>query len=233
MPKVTFDLLYGFSLAKRIEPYRDKTNKMACAPSDDSDQPGHPSSLIRVFTVRIKKSWVLSYPRSAQQRLWSDWADAHTHFVGFVMSWLKYWLDNTKRKQTLQLDIVPETPSCLSGCFAGPMWDSLTYNFCRLNGIPLIGQIYNSRWHECAELAGDRKYFSWANQSAERCDRLYTVFTLKLKKTYMVRWIDTYCVHVECTNSSSQIVWFDMRQVFMHGSKFLLHGSFAWCRFCF
>ena len=45
------------------------TNKMACAPSEDSDQPGHPPSLIRVFAVRIKKTWVLSYPLSAQRRL--------------------------------------------------------------------------------------------------------------------------------------------------------------------
>ena len=30
----------------------DKTNKVACAPSEDSDQPGHPPSLIRVFAVR-------------------------------------------------------------------------------------------------------------------------------------------------------------------------------------
>ena len=69
-----------------------------CAPSEDSDQPGHPPSLIRVFAVRMKKAWVLSYPLSAQRRLWSDWADAqadlslccaHTHFVGFVMSRLK------------------------------------------------------------------------------------------------------------------------------------------------
>ena len=28
----------------------DKTNKMACAPNEDSD-PGHPPSLIRVFAV--------------------------------------------------------------------------------------------------------------------------------------------------------------------------------------
>ena len=34
------------------EPPRDKTNKMACAPSKDSTQPGHPPSLIRVFAVR-------------------------------------------------------------------------------------------------------------------------------------------------------------------------------------
>ena len=67
---------------------------MACAPSEDSDQPGHPPSLIRVFAVRMKKAWVLIYPFSEQQRLWSDWADAqadlslhwaHSHFVGFVM----------------------------------------------------------------------------------------------------------------------------------------------------
>ena len=49
-------------------------------------------SLIRVFAVRMKKAWVLSYPLSAQWRLWSDWADAqadlslrwaHNHIVGF------------------------------------------------------------------------------------------------------------------------------------------------------
>ena len=70
------------------------------APSKDSDQPGHPPSLIRIFTIRMKKAWVLSYPLSVQRRLWSDWADAqadlslrwvHTHFVGFVMSWLIYY----------------------------------------------------------------------------------------------------------------------------------------------
>ena len=47
----------------------------------------------------MKEAWVLSYPLSAQQRLWSDWADdqadlslrwSHTHFVGFIMSRLKY-----------------------------------------------------------------------------------------------------------------------------------------------
>ena len=83
------------------EPSRDKTNKMACAPSEDSDQPGHPLSLIRVFAVCMKKAWVFSYPLSAQRRLWSDWADAqadlslrwaHSHFVGFVMRQLLFVL---------------------------------------------------------------------------------------------------------------------------------------------
>ena len=55
------------------EPPHDKTNKMVCAPSKDSDQPGHLPGLIRVFAVRVKKVQVLSYLLSAQQRLWSDW----------------------------------------------------------------------------------------------------------------------------------------------------------------
>ena len=59
-----------------FEPPHDKTNEMACAPSEDSDQPGHPPSLISVFAVRMEKAWVLSCPLSAQWRLWSDWADA-------------------------------------------------------------------------------------------------------------------------------------------------------------
>ena len=77
-----------------------------CAPSEDSDQPGHQPSLIRVFAVRMKKAWVLIYPLSAQRRLWSDWVDAQAdrslrsaqiHFVGFyhvaaqlVLFWLHY-----------------------------------------------------------------------------------------------------------------------------------------------
>ena len=35
---------------------KKKNNKMTCAPSEDADQPGHPPSLIRVFTVRSKSS---------------------------------------------------------------------------------------------------------------------------------------------------------------------------------
>ena len=50
----------------------------------------------------MKKPWVLSYPLSAQRRLWSDWADAqadlslrwaHSQFVGFVMSRLRLYLE--------------------------------------------------------------------------------------------------------------------------------------------
>ena len=37
----------GRKPTSNYEPHRDKTNKMAYAPSQDSDQPGHPPSLIR------------------------------------------------------------------------------------------------------------------------------------------------------------------------------------------
>ena len=61
---------------------------------------GQPPSLVRVFAVRMKTAWVLSYPLSAQRRLCSDWADdqadlslrwAYSHFVGFVMRRLNYF----------------------------------------------------------------------------------------------------------------------------------------------
>ena len=45
------------------EPHREITNEMVCAPSKDSDQPGHP---VRVFTVRLKIDRILSYSLSAQ-----------------------------------------------------------------------------------------------------------------------------------------------------------------------
>ena len=79
-----------------FEPHRDKTNKMACAPSEDSDQPGHLPSLIRVFAVCMKTAWVLGYPLSTQRRLirlggcpgWSVFAGQTCYFVGFVTMWL-------------------------------------------------------------------------------------------------------------------------------------------------
>ena len=73
------------------EPQHDKTNKMSVRPAKTQISLG----------IRMKKAWVLSYPLSANED-WSDWADAllsdqslfwaHTHFVGFVMSWLIYVL---------------------------------------------------------------------------------------------------------------------------------------------
>ena len=106
--KVTYTLFwYSMSnfvlrciLRSIYEPRHDKNQQSDCAPSEDSDQPGYPPIRFRVFAVRMKKAGVLSYPLSAQRRLWLDWADAqadlslrwaHSHFVGFVMSRLNYY----------------------------------------------------------------------------------------------------------------------------------------------
>ena len=67
---------------------------MAYVPSEDSDQPGHTSSLIIVFAVRMKKAWVLSYPMSAERRLirlgrcpgWSE-SLLGAHTILLVLLW--------------------------------------------------------------------------------------------------------------------------------------------------
>ena len=92
-------LALGRERSPIIEQPHDKTIKVACVPSEGSDQPGHSPSLIRVFAVRMKKARVLSYLLSVQRRLWSDWADAeadlslrwaHSHCVGFVTRRLRW-----------------------------------------------------------------------------------------------------------------------------------------------
>ena len=71
----TLNLLYirkAWSTEKGLWATTWQNQQNDCAPSKDSDHPGHPPSLIRVFAVRMKKAWVLSYQFSAQWRLWSD-----------------------------------------------------------------------------------------------------------------------------------------------------------------
>ena len=78
-----------------------KTNKMAC--------------LIRVFAVRMKKAWDLSYLLSAQRILWSNRADAQvdlslcwacSHFVGFVMRQLIFWVQIFQTFTTLLFFVI-------------------------------------------------------------------------------------------------------------------------------
>ena len=68
--------LNDLPLENIIDPQQDKNNKMTFAPSEDSDQPGHPPNLIRVFAVRSTDSQGPNGPSCEQRRLWSDWADA-------------------------------------------------------------------------------------------------------------------------------------------------------------
>ena len=82
------------SLLNIVESPHDKTIKMACAPSENSDQPQHLPSLIRFFAVHMKKPWALSYSLSAQRRLvrlggcpgWSE-SSLGAHAILLVLSW--------------------------------------------------------------------------------------------------------------------------------------------------
>ena len=88
LPSITPDGLcqYFFFI---IEPQHDKTNKMACAPSLDSDQPGHLPSLISLHCPHEETFRVLSYPLSGCP-VWSESSLGAHSFGGFVMSWLIY-----------------------------------------------------------------------------------------------------------------------------------------------
>ena len=82
-----------------IEPSRDKTNKVACAPSKDSDQPGHPPSLITSLCAQ----WVAKDPRffhgvredtdqtGRTPRLICVFAGRTCHYVDFVVRRLNWW----------------------------------------------------------------------------------------------------------------------------------------------
>ena len=66
------------------EPQNGKANKMICAPSEDSDQPGHLANLIRVFAMRSMVSHGLHASSCGQRRLSEDWADSQ---AGLSLRW--------------------------------------------------------------------------------------------------------------------------------------------------
>ena len=112
------------------------------APNEDSDQPVHPPSLIRAFTVRSMGSLGSNLSSCGQRRLWSDWADAQAdlilrwaliHFVGFVMSRLICRCRQTKTNKGALMTVFMRT-SFLSS-FLDQVWK-------------LIGLWMNERYRE-------------------------------------------------------------------------------------
>ena len=74
--QLLWENLWRKVISNSNETPHDKTNKMICAPSKNSDQPGHPPSLIRVFTKRSMGSWGPSVSSCWPPSIWSDWVDA-------------------------------------------------------------------------------------------------------------------------------------------------------------
>ena len=54
----------------------EKTYLLTFAPNEDSNQPAHPRSLIRVFVIRMKIRCTFGYPKCAQWKFWSACANA-------------------------------------------------------------------------------------------------------------------------------------------------------------
>ena len=57
------------------EPAHDKTYNRTCATSEDSDQPAHPRSLIRVFADRMCLLQPPGYPKRDKRKPLSHWMD--------------------------------------------------------------------------------------------------------------------------------------------------------------
>ena len=85
-------ILWGFGSLNELQ--HDKTNKMICGPSKDSDQPGHMPRLIWVFAVhfmgRLRTECFFIQAVKTVIRLdgclgWSEFAGCKCHFVGFVV----------------------------------------------------------------------------------------------------------------------------------------------------
>ena len=70
-----------------------QNQQSGCASSEDSDQPGHPPSLIRVFAVRMKKAWFLSYPLSAHSFCWFSHAVAQFSSMFLTDDIFMYFMD--------------------------------------------------------------------------------------------------------------------------------------------
>ena len=80
-----------------------KPTKWECAPSEDSNQPGHPPSLIRV-RCPMKEAWVLSYPLRASEDFDQTgrmprliWVFAGLTVILLVLSWGGSYVNASKR----------------------------------------------------------------------------------------------------------------------------------------
>ena len=59
----------------QIEPAHDKTYNKTCATSEDSDQPAHPRSLIRIFADRMCLLQPPGYPKQDKRESLPYWMD--------------------------------------------------------------------------------------------------------------------------------------------------------------
>ena len=78
-------LAFSDSLFKEIMPQHDKTNKMTCAYSKDSDQPGHPPSLITGWSLSLKYFSGWKNNIVSKSTIW--------HMQSWISTWISLGID--------------------------------------------------------------------------------------------------------------------------------------------
>ena len=104
-----YNLLSSAFVQNQESQKREETYLRRCAPIEDSNQPAHPRSLIKVFVVRMKKFCVLCYPKCAQLRFLLGCANAQADLN-------LYWAHISRRAYSdvaAQIDVF----SCFILCF--------------------------------------------------------------------------------------------------------------------
>ena len=95
------------------------------------------TSLIRVFTVRLKIDRILSYSLSAQWRLWPDWASAHCRliwiFAGLTCQFVGFCHDAAQIMAELFLEMTQwkDFMSASAGVQVLDFTKSLVYSNCQ------------------------------------------------------------------------------------------------------
>ena len=86
----SFCQYFKVTMKSTYESQRRKTYLQKCAPSEDSDQPAHSRSLIRIFTGRILDSQGCEVSSWRQRKLWcAGWFESSfsAHFRRDVLSY--------------------------------------------------------------------------------------------------------------------------------------------------
>ena len=72
----------------------ENTYLLTCAPNKNSNQPGHPRSLVRAFVIRMKKLCIFGCPKYVRWRFWSDCANIYIIAIYIKKTRLFKYIEN-------------------------------------------------------------------------------------------------------------------------------------------
>ena len=152
--------------SETYEPQREEANLWICAPNWDSNQPAHSRILIRAFVVRMKKLWILGYPKYAQWRFWLYCASAQADLnlrstkVRFLMLRI---IQLGQRDKTYNKTCVTRKDSDQP---VHPLIRARAIVYRSLNSLKAVEGICNQRrlWSDCADAQADLS-LRWSHKS--------------------------------------------------------------------